>query len=245
VLTLSWVVLGAVVGALLGLTGAGGSVIALPLLQYLTGMSVHAASVAVLPIVGIAAVVSLLPRFRDVRLGLAALILGVSVPATYATAMLKPFVPDYVMTGFILFFIVWALVQTWRGSHTETSGTMSPLKTGVIVGAIAGLLTTLTGLGGGIVLTPLLGRLTSLKTSEATATAIAVIAGNAFLSFFVQKSAHLPFTGMSFLGLLLGLLVANGLVMTLMKVCPKVCSQRLRTGVYIVVLVIAAGLLVV
>jgi len=245
VLTLSWILLGAVVGALLGLTGAGGSVIALPLLQYLTGMSVHAASVAVLPIVGIAALVSLLPRWREVRLGLAVLILGVSVPATYVTAMLKSFVPDYLITGFILFFIFWALVQTWRGGRAESSGTMSSLTTGVIVGSIAGLLTTLTGLGGGIVLTPLLGRLTSLKTSEATATAIAVIAGNAFLSFFVQKSPSMPFTGMSFLGLLLGLLVANGVVMGLMKVCPKICSQRLRTGVYTGVLVIAAGLLLV
>ncbi len=242
---LSWGILGAVVGALLGLTGAGGSVIALPLLQYLTGLSIHEASVAVLPIVGIAAVVSLLPRIREARLRLAALILLVSVPATYLTAMVKVLVPPAAITALIVFFIVWALIQTWRTRQVSEGVPIPFWGVGAIVGVIAGVLTTLTGLGGGIVLTPLLAGLTDMDASEATATAIAVIAGNAFLSFFVQNSPSIPFGWLSFGGLVLGLIVANVLVMFLMRVCPKICSQRLRTGVYTVVLMLAAVLMLV
>ena len=83
---LSWVFLGGVVGMLLGLTGAGGSIIALPLLQFLMEMSVHEASVAVLPIVGVAALLSVFPQRRHVHMRLAAVVLGVSMPVTYAMA---------------------------------------------------------------------------------------------------------------------------------------------------------------
>ncbi len=244
-LTLSWVLLGAVVGALLGITGAGGSVIALPLLQHLTGLPIHEASVAVLPIVGVAAVVSLLPRIRDARLGLAALVLLVSVPATYFAAMVKGFVPSVAITVGIVCFIGWALWQTWRLPQVSSSASIPTWKAGILVGSVAGMVTTLTGLGGGILLTPLLVKLTDMDASESMATAIAVIAGNAFLSFFVQQSPRIPFGVGSFLGLLLGLLAANVVVLFLMKVCPKICSQRLRKGVYTGVLVIAAGLMLV
>jgi len=136
------------VGILLGLTGAGGSIIALPLLQFLMGMSVHEASVAVLPIVGVVALLSVFPQRRHVHLRLAAVLLGVSMPVTYAMAWAKPFVPESVITGLILLFIGWAFVQTWRPSDARVASfSLSIGISGVVVGAVAGALTTLTGLG--------------------------------------------------------------------------------------------------
>ena len=79
------------------------------------------------------------------------------------------------------------LYQTWGRSDARVVAL--PLSigiSGVVVGAVAGALTTLTGLGGEILLTPLLARLTRLSAAETTATAILVIAGNAFLSFVIQ-----------------------------------------------------------
>ncbi len=242
---LSWILLGGGVGAVLGLTGAGGAIVALPLLQFLTGMTIHEASVAVLPIVGLAALVSVFPQRRHVHLGLALRVLGVSLPVTYATAWIKPLIPDVVITGLVFLFIVWAFVQTWRRVESPVTNAHGSLgMTGLVVGAVAGVLTTLTGLGGGILLTPLLARLTRLSSLETTATAILVIAGNAFLSFVIQG---VPPTGMhvsAFGALMLGLLLANLGVMEVIKRCPKVCSQRLRKGVYVGVLCLATLLLV-
>ena len=243
-LLLSWVFLGAIVGLLLGLTGAGGAIIALPLLQFLMGMSVHEASVAVLPIVGVAALLSVFPQRRHVNLRLAALVLGVSVPVTYAMAWAKPFVPEAVITGLILLFIGWAFVQTWRRSDTPPASV--PLSIGIsgsVVGAVAGALTTLTGLGGGILLTPLLARLTRLSSAETTATAILVIAGNAFLSFVIQgvPTGGLQLSSFAVMGL--GVLVANVGVISLTRACPAMYFQRIRKGVYVGVLFLAALLL--
>jgi uncharacterized membrane protein YfcA len=243
---LSWVFLGGVVGMLLGLTGAGGSIIALPLLQFLMGMSVHEASVAVLPIVGVAALLSVFPQRRHVHLRLAAVVLGVSMPVTYAMAWAKPFVPESVITGLVLLFIGWAFVQTWRRSDARVVAL--PLSIGIsggVVGAVAGALTTLTGLGGGILLTPLLARLTRLSAAETTATAILVIAGNAFLSFVIQGAPTGVLRLSSFGVMVLGVLGANVGVMLLTRACPAVYVQRLQKWIYVGVLFLAALLLLI
>lgn len=243
---LSWVMVGAVVGAVLGLTGAGGAIVALPLLQFFTGMSIHDASVSVLPIVGVAALVSLFPQRRHVHLGLALRVLAFSIPVTYAMAWIKPFIPSVVITALILLFMVWAFVQTWR--HVDSPLSTMPMsigQSGFVVGTVAGVLTTMTGLGGGILLTPLLTRLTLLTALQIPATALVVIAGNSFLSFVIQGAPSTGLVLVDFVALGLGLFFANVVVMVAAKRCPQVCTRRLRKGVYMGVLCLAMALLLI
>jgi uncharacterized membrane protein YfcA len=56
--------LGLVIGALVGLLGGGGSILAVPALVYVVGQPLPQAVATSLLVVGITAVVALLPRLR-------------------------------------------------------------------------------------------------------------------------------------------------------------------------------------
>jgi hypothetical protein len=87
--------------------------------------------------------------------------------------------------------------------------------------------------------------LTRLSAAETTATAILVIAGNAFLSFVIQGAPTGVLRLSSFGVMVLGVLGANVGVMLLTRACPAVYVQRLQKWIYVGVLFLAALLLLI
>lgn len=185
--------LGALVGAVLALTGAGGGAIAVPLLVFGAGLSMQVAAPVALVAVGLAAWLGAAMGLRagQVRYRAAALIGAAGIvlaPAGVAAAARLPQQPLLLMFAG---FMAWTGWRMWRP-------TMPMLVEGPVcerpqgeqrlrwtracawalagTGALAGLLSGLLGVGGGFVIVPGLLRRTNLDMRSIQATSLAVIA---------------------------------------------------------------------
>ncbi|MEQ1557131.1 MAG: sulfite exporter TauE/SafE family protein, partial [Gallionella sp.] len=201
--------LGALIGIVLGLTGAGGGILAVPALTLVLGWSMtQAAPIALLAVGGAAAIGALhgfkkgLLRFRAAVLialsGMLAAPLG-----QYAAQHLSE---HYLIMIFAAVMLIVA-ARLWRSnsaqtlSYDEISESARPrkikLKTGridwnvssvitlILIGLLTGFTTGLLGVGGGFIIVPALLRCSNIRLDGIVATSLMVIAlvsGGAFLS---------------------------------------------------------------
>ncbi len=182
--SLPWVAIPAalLVGLSLGLLGSGGSILAVPLLRTVMGLSFAVAKATSFPVVGLAAAAALSIHLRrgTVRVREAAPFALASVPAAFlASRELAPRVPELAQS---LLFAALMLVAAWRmarGAPAE-DGRARRRSTLLVatVGAIAGLLTGLLGVGGGFLIVPALVLTLGFDVRSAVATSLLVIVLN-------------------------------------------------------------------
>ncbi|WP_322088432.1 sulfite exporter TauE/SafE family protein [Burkholderia sp. BCC1999] len=192
-------VLGGFVGAVLGLTGAGGGILAVPAL--VVGMSwpmQQATPVALVAVAGSAALGALEGFRRGLVRYRAALLMAVAgVPLTTLGVRLAHLLPQrLLLTLFALTMLVVAgrlLRQALR--HAPVDAEASPLCVGRVnpdtgrlvwswpvgvalasTGAMTGLMTGLLGVGGGFVIVPMLRKFTNVSMHGVVATSLMVIA---------------------------------------------------------------------
>ncbi len=195
--------LGAIVGLLLALTGAGGGILAVPLLVFALHLGVAEAAPIGLLAVGLAAAMAATLGLRDgiVRYRAAALMGGLAMalaPLGVAAAQRVPNAPLTVAFAAVLALAAWRMWQ--RARHAlhphpdEQAAARAALpcvldaRDGRLVwtrpcaqalaftGVVAGLLSGLLGVGGGFVIVPALTRFTELSARSIVATSLAVIA---------------------------------------------------------------------
>lgn len=189
------IALGALVGLVLGLTGAGGGILAVPALMLSQGWGVaQAAPVALLAV----AAGAWTGTFDGLRRGLAryraAMVMALAaLPTTALGLALAQHVPARVLTGLFALVMVVVAVRTLRGRGAAGDESEQVIcrvdgETGRFVwtpvsfmaitgfGALAGLLTGLLGVGGGFVIVPVLRRYTELSMAAVVATALMVVA---------------------------------------------------------------------
>ncbi len=225
--------LGALVGLVLALTGAGGGAIAVPLLMFGAGLSVQQAAPVSLAAVGLAAVLGALLGLREgvVRYR-AALVIGAAgmamAPLGVMLAQRLPATP--VLSAFAAFM----LFTSWRMLRTAAAtmpGTLSPAcqrapgarqlswtpRCAAVlasVGGVSGLMSGLLGIGGGFVIVPALERRTNLDFASIQATSLTVIALVAASGFAAAawRGSIAPFTAAPFAaGAVAGLLAGRHL----------------------------------
>lgn len=184
------VLFGLLIGLLLGLLGAGGSILAVPVLVFGVGMGLHEAVPASLVVVGASALAGLAPRLRQrvIRWPVALVFGAAGLPAAFAGTAVGRLLPErWLMLGFAALMVVVAVRMlrggTGRGGacRTRAGGTdwRSCLPKALAAGAAVGLLTGLFGVGGGFVIVPALVLLLGLTAAEAVATSLVVVAVNA------------------------------------------------------------------
>jgi len=257
--------LGAVVGLVLGLTGAGGSIFAVPLLMWGLGWTLpEAAPVALLAVAGAAAFGTIAAwdvRFVRYR---AALLLAVVAWCTAPLGLRAARVlPVHVLTlGFAAVLAVVALrmmLQALRSPEDASvvrAGRESPVchvdpLTGRFdwtpasvtvmggIGALTGFLAGLLGVGGGFVIVPALRTFSDLSMHAAVATslmAIALISAGTVIAATAQGHA-LPWNvALPFMaGALAGMLAGRMLA-------PRVAGPALQTAFALCMMVVAAGM---
>jgi uncharacterized membrane protein YfcA len=191
--------LGAVVGLILALTGAGGAILAVPLLLFVLHIGVAEAAPIALLAVGLAAAVGAAIGLRAgiVRYRAAALMAAVGVVASPAGLWLARRVPNAPLTllfAAVLAFVSWRMLRQSLAAPRASqaaAGTLPPCHvdagTGRFVwtapctralaatGVGAGLLSGLLGVGGGFVIVPALKRATDAPLHAIVATSLAVI----------------------------------------------------------------------
>ena len=192
--------LGLFVGLVMGLTGAGGTLLALPLLMAVLGLSLPEAVPVSLLAVAIGATVGAWRGFREslLRYRAASLIAAVGLLLSPLGLWLGARAPHDVLA--LLFAGVLVLSggrQLWRlrkGStalpesmqlpplcpiHPDTGRFRWTPRTAVImsgIGGVAGLLSGLLGVGGGFIVLPALMRVSRLSFSACVATTLMVLA---------------------------------------------------------------------
>jgi uncharacterized protein len=175
----SWVFIGVSVGTLLGLTGAGGAIIAVPLFIHLTEASVREATTLSLIAVTFGALFNGWLQRKHAVFRAALPLFAFSTLGSAALRPLKAHSPEWVIALVFISVGALSLYSIWRDKPAvESKEVKNPIRfwTSVVLGGFGfGGLVTMTGLGGGVILVPLLKRLFNMPFAETTATSLVLI----------------------------------------------------------------------
>ena len=212
--------IGLILGSLLGLTGAGGSLVALPLLLSLHLPMRDAIGVS-LGAVGLSALIGAVGRWRsgDIQPRIVLILALCGVPGSWLGQRLGQFVPETLLIWTFCLLVLWSAQRMWRQARLpeKTGQALRPVIlaiTGLLVGVLSGLL----GVGGGFLIVPALLWFSPLGMLAAAATSMAVIALVSGSGFFIYLGSANPpadlLTGL-FAGGAIGVLLGNKLAVRL------------------------------
>lgn len=194
------------IGISLGLIGGGGSILTVPVLVYLFGISPILATSYSLFIVGST---SLIGSFNSWRKGLVdfhtAFLFGISSIITVFNTrkIIIPHIPENIVIGnitlhfsiltMVLFAVLMlvASISMIKTKHVETTGKRHKTNFGklILYGVGIGLVTGFLGAGGGFLLIPALVLLLRLPMKKAIGTSLFIIALNS-LAGFMGDTGH-------------------------------------------------------
>jgi uncharacterized membrane protein YfcA len=255
-------ILGMVVGLVMGLTGAGGGILAVPLLVFGLQFTVPSAGPIGLLAVGLSSALGAFIGLKAklVRYKAAMLIAAMGIIVTPVGSWLARQLDTRLLS--LLFAIVLLIVayKNFKESRHNISDTI--LRVGCpcirdaesgrfvwtgtcamrlsLVGSIAGLLSGLLGVGGGFVIVPALQRFTDLSTKSIVATSLAVIAlisisavATSIYSGHFSYALGIPFS----IGAIVGMLIGGVLV-------SRWSNQHLKMAFALVCMAVSIGLTV-
>lgn len=180
--------LGAIVGATLGLIGAGGAILAVPGLVAILGLSATAATTSSTIIVGSAALAGALRRRNtgtvDVKIGLTFSVLGI-VGTFIGTLLLRVIPENLIMIAFAVIMFGAGYAMCCR-ENPEPKVEKPKWQSVVIAATFVGILTGLFGIGGGFMIVPALILFLRVPTKVAAGTSLVAITANSLLAFVMR-----------------------------------------------------------
>ncbi|HVS13613.1 MAG TPA: sulfite exporter TauE/SafE family protein [Thermoanaerobaculia bacterium] len=244
-IALSW--LGAAaIGLSLGLLGAGGSILTVPVLVYLVGQEEKVAIAESLAIVGGIALVGglIAASERRVHWRSVAYFGAPTMAGTYLGASLARWVHGSVQ---LAVFAVVMLLAAALMARRPADGALEPridLWKIAAQGIAVGMLTGFVGVGGGFLIVPALVLLGGLGMQLAVGTSLLIIALGA-LTGFVKSTAVLGDLGHAVDWRLIGLFLAIGVIGALAggRLARRLPQQRLRHAFAVLLLVVGGAML--
>lgn len=203
-----------IIGISLGLIGGGGSILTVPVLVYLLGISPVMATAYSLFIVGATSLAGSYSFYKRKLVSLkTALIFGVpSVIMVYLTRMfIVPAIPEeiatigesFLVTKGMLLMVLFALLMVFASYSMIKGGKKKPEEEtkqitkqkfnypGIIAeGVVVGLLTGLVGAGGGFLIIPALVIFSKLEMKLAVGTSLLIIAAKSLFGFLGDISNY-------------------------------------------------------
>lgn len=233
---------GVLIGALLALLGAGGSILLLPLLVTGLALPLREAVPLSLLVVLLLALANLIPALRQRRVAWRpALWLG--IPALAGSWVGAGWVRSGVIATSmqLMLFALAALAAAWLMLRQSQAQASAPARQGegriqlLVQGLGVGLLTGIAGVGGGFAIVPALVLLARLPMTQASGTSLLVICASSLMA--LVRHGHWPAAS---LPLLLPLLLGGGIGILLgQRWVSRVSERRLRQGFAALLLVSA------
>ncbi len=255
--------LGIAIGAVMGLTGAGGGILAVPALVAAMGWSMQQAAPVALIAVGASAALGALEGFQHglVRYRAALFMAVIGFPfAALGNALAHGLSQSLLMGMFsvVLLFVAYRMVLRSRGRAEREmqphrkAGQLDP-ETGRFhwnaptfllvgfIGALTGLMSGLLGVGGGFIIVPMLRRYTNLTMHGIVATSlllIALVSGSA-VALALWRGVSLP------LAFCLYFVLATGVGMVGARaLAHHLPEHKVQFGFALVLTLVALGLAV-
>lgn len=253
-------ILGVLVGVLLGLTGAGGGILAVPALIVGMGWSMQLAAPVALVAVAASAAIGAIEGFRKrlVRYK-AALVMAIGgIPFTSVGVSAAHLLPQQWLFGLfslVLLIVAARLIRQARAKELEIEPhrifAEVDLQTGrfhwtwrtarlfLAIGAVTGFMTGLLGVGGGFVIVPALRRFTNVTLHGIVATSLMVIAlvGTGGVISAVMHGTELPLqiTVLFAFATIAGMLLGRNLI-------KHLSQKHVQIGFSAMLIVVAIGL---
>lgn len=231
--------LAVLIGVSLGMLGGGGSILTVPLLTYVAGMSVKTAIASSLFVVGVTSAAGVVTHARAgrVRWRTGVIFGAAGMVGAYAGGQIGSFLPGkLLMILFGLMMFATALAMLRRPRATATKAAELPVLKVIAEGIVVGIVTGIVGAGGGFLVVPALVLLGGLPAPQAIGTSLVVIAMKSFAGFAgyldhvtIQWPITLAVTGAAVGGSLIG-----------GQLVGRIPPDSLRRGFGIFVLVMAA-----
>jgi uncharacterized membrane protein YfcA len=180
---------GAVIGAVLGVVGAGGAMLSVPILLYIFDFTAIPATTGALAIVLSAAIAGAIPKARakEILYREAIVIWALGLVTNLAASILAHKLSDQIITtGFSATLFIAALSMLKKSAEQEqrrmSVGFLVLLSLGI------GVITGLFGIGGGFIVIPVLMHAFGTPARVAAGTSLAVIALNSITAFIGHQS---------------------------------------------------------
>ncbi|KAD4059861.1 TSUP family transporter [Arthrobacter yangruifuii] len=229
--------LSVLIGLSLGLLGGGGSILTVPILTYVAGMSPREAIASSLFVVGATSAVSAVGHARKGRVKWrTGLLFGAAgMVGAFGGGLLGGRIPGTIlMIAFALMMVATSMAMI-RGRKKVTPGGDGELRVGkvIIEGLVVGLVTGLVGAGGGFLVVPALALLGGLSMPVAVGTSLVVIAMKSFAGlggYLTTVSLDWPLIAAVTVTAILGSLIGA-------RLAGRIPEAALRRGFGIFVLV--------
>ena len=234
-----------VMGVVLGLLGGGGSVLTVPILVYLVGMSSTLATTYSLFIVGFASFSGSVSYVIKKQVNWPSVLLfGIPsiVSIYFSRKIIFPALPKeipvagylvekdtLVMMVFAVFMLLaaWSMIRRPKNAEEPETGKVSEQKSLLLIieGFAIGMIVGMIGAGGGFLIIPALVILAHLPMKTAVGTSLMLIFINSSIGFLGDMQNHIQvdwsfmllFTAFAFVGILIGTYLTK-----------KVTSEQLR-----------------
>lgn len=250
-------------GLTLGIIGGGGSILTVPILVYLLGVSPVEATAYSLLVVGLTALVGAwryhLQRLINIPVGLnfaVPSVLGVWLARAYALPLMPEVLIDtrgftlskdaFVMILFAALMIIVALFMLRPKPVADERSQAAALETAPRKGLIAleglgvGAVTGIVGAGGGFLIVPALVFFAGLPMKQAVATSLAIIAAKSLIGFSGDLMAGFtpdPWLTVIFTGLTIAGMLAG------VVVAKKATDTHLKTAFGSLVLLLGVAIM--
>lgn len=236
-------------GLLSGLFGIGGGLVVIPMLRLLLGLPQHQAQ-------GLSLAVLLLPnglpailqyRKAGVRLPwrIAGLVILTFLPGVALGALVANHIPDgpmkWLFAGLLVVLALRTFLQSGQGPQTRGETPSMVWIRALAIGLVGGLFSGLLGIGGGLVMIPMMGFLLRMSQHEAQLLSLAVMlppVGLPGLWVYLQHQSSFPW--LILVGLALGFLLGTYLGA---RLATRLKGPLLRKGFALLMVLMAILLL--
>lgn len=178
------------IGLVLGFIGAGGAMLAVPIMIYIFNFTPLQATTAALVVVGSAALSGALPKFRRgevlIREALTIATLGLATNVYFA--VIARDLPDRLVTTGLAIVLTIAGASMLQKPLKERAERRMPLFALIILSLSIGVITGLFGIGGGFVAIPILVLFYNTPLGKASGTALFIIFLNSSIALIARSS---------------------------------------------------------